>query len=1469
MKNYKNNIAKLCIGALFLLITGTAFAQQPNVILILSDDQGYGDWGFRGTHRYLQTPHMDQLSLDGLFLTDLHVNVLCAPSRASIMSGRDAFSVRCWQGRHLLRADVPTLGSVFKANGYATAMFGKWHLGDNYPYRPIDRGFDEAIQIVNGVVATANDYPLAANNYWDPYLKHNDVWKPFFGYTTDIWFGRAMDFAEKNTNENKPFFIYLAPEAPHSPYASKEEDLVPYASMDIEGAYDLNKVRNFYGQIAGIDRNLGLLRQKLEELQIADNTILIYMGDNGSAAAKEVVSGAGFQRPDGHQDDAGIAINGGLTGGKANSPDGGHRVPFFIYWKDGGLTGGTLVDELASGMDMLPTLIDLCGLTPPANISTSKWDGISLKTLLENPTTETLPSRVIFTGYSTEENPPTGPGGPISMDKIRMYYNSGHLFDVSNDLAQSTNLTAHPTYAAQKTIMVENAMDRHTDYAANVFPFVDPFYLGNPTANPTLLHGAYWMNGSALTWFNKSVNPSGFNGEWFVKAENGGNYKISLYRWHPLREEPIRGGPVVLDIHKARLVISEIGFDQTIDVTDDEMLSVPFYMALPQDQMLTIKTYFYGANNNEICGAPVTSVQWMPPYNLSPITGDDSYIGDKNTPLVIASPGLLRNDSDGNEDVITPILLSGPYNGTLQLNADGSFTYTPEADFEGDDSFTYVIEDAEGAYSEPAKVTLTVRGELAAHFKFEELGAGTAVDSSGNNLSGVIKNLVNVQQPGVEGRSFKFNGAQRDRIELEENSYINLSGDDFTISAWVHPLDRRQYGSIVGGKSIGFLINENGYPRLTKVGLLGQSPAAATVAVPLNTWSHVAVTFEFSSGNIAYYVNGNSAGTVMGWEGSFADDSIRYLASDRIYTTHSFYGNLDEIRMYRSVLSPTDISAQANLSSRPPLAEDDAYNHRDGITVPAPGVLGNDQDYAGGTLSAQLETNPAQGSVVLNSDGSFTYTPNEGALGIDSFTYKARNSQNLLSSTRTVSLISDTQVPTIVAGDNVYSVVENDALSITAPGVLSNDFEPNGGAMIAVLESGVSNGVLNLNEDGSFTYTPTAGFVGSDQFTYKASDTNGTLSEEAVVSITITPMPVINGPANTTDCMLWLDANDVDGDGTVEGANEEGISEGLITAWVDKSNSGNGAAAAPGEEASLIFNAFNGKFISSFDGIDDTYTLNNTLSTMKTIFWVVQERERTDADDLHFIFGHHSEYGWHRGNDGALWHQGAGYAYTASSILSGRTYLNGQLIDGAATSLPLQQYQIISLEPSGNAPPASNLTKDRGIGRSWNGEIAEIIAYNRELTLAERQAVESYLDTKWLQAAPANAFDAWIQNYPGVGSNTDIFDDPDRDGYNNLVEFALGGNPTLPNTLHKPVSSLNKTNGLDYLQYIYVKRKNAASLALSYTVEQTTNLVDGSWSTHGVEAVGSGELNTDFDSVTNRLPVESQDAFMRLEIGIQ
>jgi arylsulfatase A-like enzyme len=347
---------------------------HPNVILILTDDQGYGDLSVLG-NQVLKTPVLDKLHDQSIRFTDFHVAPMSSPTRGQLITGRDAMhngATAVCMGRSMVREDLPTMADIFKASGYQTGHFGKWHMGDSYPYRPQDRGFDETVH--HGAWGITSIAAYFGNTYWDNTFEHNGKYEKYDGYCTDVWFNLTIDYISKRKEDHKLFFIYLATNCPHVPNLCDDRYSDPYLKKGMTPV-----VSKFFGQIANIDQNLQRLLITLDETGLTENTILIYMTDNGTATGYDV-------------------FNAGMREHKTSPYEGGHRVPFFIRWPNGNLGKPRIISELTEVQDILPTLIDLCNLKKPGN---ARFDGVSLAPLLTGKV-DKLDDRMLVVEY---ENP--------------------------------------------------------------------------------------------------------------------------------------------------------------------------------------------------------------------------------------------------------------------------------------------------------------------------------------------------------------------------------------------------------------------------------------------------------------------------------------------------------------------------------------------------------------------------------------------------------------------------------------------------------------------------------------------------------------------------------------------------------------------------------------------------------------------------------------------------------------------------------------------------------------------------------------------------------------------------------------------------------------------------------------------------------------------------------------------------------
>lgn len=533
--------------------------QRPNVVLVITDDQGYGDLGCTG-HPWLKTPNIDAFHDDAVRLADFHVSPLCTPTRGALMTGRrpvrNGAWATCW-GRSILRKSETTMADVFAASGYRTAMFGKWHLGDNYPYRPQDRGFQHVVAHKGGGVGQTPDF--WGNNYFDDTYFHNGEPVEHAGYCTDVWFDEAIRFIEHcaagqsaessaghTTDEDTPpgdpscadtspgnplgadtppgsppeadapFFVYLATNAPHTPYLVSEEYARPYRNNP-----DVPEPA-FCGMIANIDENFGRLRRTLARLGLEENTILVFMTDNGSSGGSELDESQYVAR----------GYNAGMRGKKGSYYDGGHRVPFLIRWPGGGLGRGRNVDEMTLHVDILPTFIALCGLNAPD----VDFDGQSLAPLLHGDRTSLPGDRIHFLQYRQDTVPPEKWTNAVMTRRWRLVRGE-ELYDVEADPGQRRDVAAdHPAE-------VERLRRAHDAWWDEISPGLEdycPIALGNPAENPTRLCAMDVLGDVA--WHQTHIaQAKRSTGTWAVEIERPGRYRFSLCRWPAERALAISG----------------------------------------------------------------------------------------------------------------------------------------------------------------------------------------------------------------------------------------------------------------------------------------------------------------------------------------------------------------------------------------------------------------------------------------------------------------------------------------------------------------------------------------------------------------------------------------------------------------------------------------------------------------------------------------------------------------------------------------------------------------------------------------------------------------------------------------------------------------------------------------------------------------------------------------------------------------
>ncbi|MFK7779345.1 MAG: arylsulfatase [Gimesia sp.] len=542
---------------------------KPNIILVITDDQGYGDIAAHG-NQMIQTPNLDQLYQKSLRLTNFHVDPTCAPTRSALMTGRYSTRTGVWHtimGRSLMDTNEVTLAEVFKSNGYKTGLFGKWHLGDNYPLRPQDQGFETVVQHGGGGVGQTPDY--WENGYFDDTYFRQGKPEKFKGYCTDIWFDEALKFID--ANKSKPFFAYISTNAPHSPYIVDKKQSEPYANKGVAG-----NMAPFYGMISNIDDNMGRLLRRLKEWDLEENTILIFMTDNGTAA--------GVQRPNKKHlskkqqrrlsrgkpviIDTWPGFNAGMRGTKGSEYDGGHRVPFYIYWPGGKLFGGRDINQLTAHIDVLPTLAELCNLTISSEL---KLDGTSLVPILTGKK-DNLRNRTLIVHSQRIESPEKWRKSSVMTDRWRLV-NQKELYDIQSDPGQTKNVSA------EHAGVVKYLTAEYDKWWVSLTPQFSRYVaigIGSQSENPAHLTCHDWHAPiEQVPWNHRIIakNPIA-NGFWIVNITESGTYEITLRCRPKSAYHPMKKGI-------ARIQIGDL--KQEHKVAEGE-LSTTFTIDLPRGQ---------------------------------------------------------------------------------------------------------------------------------------------------------------------------------------------------------------------------------------------------------------------------------------------------------------------------------------------------------------------------------------------------------------------------------------------------------------------------------------------------------------------------------------------------------------------------------------------------------------------------------------------------------------------------------------------------------------------------------------------------------------------------------------------------------------------------------------------------------------------------------------------------------------------
>ena len=432
---------------LLLPLAGTAAASlsgsRPNIIVMITDDQGYGPVGKHG-HPWIRTPNLDRMHDASLRFDRFLVSPTCSPTRAAMMSGRHPMKngvTHTILERERMALSTVTLPQVLKRAGYTTGIFGKWHLGDEEPYQPHKRGFDEAF--IHGAGGIGQAYKCSCadapgNKYFDPVIRHNGSFVKTKGYCTDLFFTAALGWMKAVKDKGAPFFAYITTNAPHGPFIAPPENTKRFTDLGFSG-----RSAGFYGMIENIDENFGRLLDKAEQWELLENTVIIFMSDNGmtgNGAGRGVVG-------KGEDGEEMVVFNAGMKGNKGSPDEGGVRVPFFMRW-DGKIRAGE-VDRVAAHIDLMPTLVDLAGGTLPDG----QVEGRSLLPLVADPGAS-WEDRFLFTHvarWKTGQDPDESQWGRFAIrnQRFRMV-GEGALYDMEKDPGQTVNvIDDHPEVVAE------------------------------------------------------------------------------------------------------------------------------------------------------------------------------------------------------------------------------------------------------------------------------------------------------------------------------------------------------------------------------------------------------------------------------------------------------------------------------------------------------------------------------------------------------------------------------------------------------------------------------------------------------------------------------------------------------------------------------------------------------------------------------------------------------------------------------------------------------------------------------------------------------------------------------------------------------------------------------------------------------------------------------------------------------------
>lgn len=568
-----------------------ASAAGPNVLIVMTDDQGLGDFSFTG-NPVLKTPNFDAFARQAVRLTDFHVAPMCSPTRGQLMTGLAALrngATSVTAGRTFLRPGLPTLPEAFVSAGYRTGIFGKWHLGDQYPHRPIDKGFQESVYHLGwGQLQSTPefDWPLIDGRYF-----HNGLEKRYSGHCTDFWFDSAIAWMKSRQAANEPFFCYIPTNAPHAPHVELEEYVAPYRKP--------GQPAGFFGMISHVDKRFGDLDRFLSDSKLADNTIVIFMTDNGGTSGVPV-------------------FNAGLRSRKTELYEGGHRVPCWIRGPKGLFGNPRDITAPTQNTDLFPTLCELCNLPQPKRApADEQYAGVSLAGVLKG-SLEVAPDRKFVVQYGQV---PKKFDGCVVHGPWRLV-NGTELYDVSIDRSQMTDR------AAMQPDVVKSLRDYYEAWWKGVEPLLDdfvPISIGAKAQPIVELNSGDWENIYAdNSGYVREATGGPDGGQWNILVESPGTYEFILRRWPErtgaalgAKYEPSATSPAARadlttvgfpTIARGKLRIAGVNAEAPADPTKT---GATLRATLPAGKT-TLKAWFTDADGKDLCGAFFVSVKKQP-----------------------------------------------------------------------------------------------------------------------------------------------------------------------------------------------------------------------------------------------------------------------------------------------------------------------------------------------------------------------------------------------------------------------------------------------------------------------------------------------------------------------------------------------------------------------------------------------------------------------------------------------------------------------------------------------------------------------------------------------------------------------------------------------------------------------------------------------------------------------------------------